>query len=202
MTVKQLRPILHTALAIPFVYYSYLLYQSDLGADPAETLNKAFGTLTIRLLLLNLLWGILIQITKIQAFRKLSILRRPLGVWTFIYAVFHVAFYFVKENDFNISMEQIITKLYLNFGAASWIILGLLALTSNDYSVRKLKFKSWKNLHRLVYAALYLTIIHYALIEKADPRWTAVYAIPITLLYLWRSIQSRTSSRLAKRPSN
>ncbi len=202
MTVKQLRPILHIVLLIPFVYYSYQLLFGDLGADPAEELNKALGTLTIRLLILNLLWGILIQITSFSAFRKFSILRRPLGVWTFIYALLHVTFYFIKENDRAIAISQIFDKFYLNLGALSLIILTLLALTSNDFSVRKLKFKNWKNLHRLGYVALYLSIFHYGLIEKADPRWAFAYMVPITLLYLFRVIQSKTSSRLAKRPSS
>ncbi len=202
MTVKQLRPIMHLALAIPVAYYTYRLFTADLGADPAEALNKAFGTLAIRFLIINLLWGILMQTTKIQVLRKFSILRRPLGVWTFVYAVFHIVFYFVKENDTGLAFDQMLTKLYLNVGAASWIILGILALTSNDFFVRKLTFKKWKALHRLAYVSLYLSIMHYSLIEKADPRWTVIYGLPITLLYLFRVIQSKISSRLVKRPSS
>lgn len=202
MTVKQLRPILHIALTMPALYYAYRLYTADLGADPAEELNEAFGSLSIRLLLANLLWGILIQITKIQTLRKFSVLRRPLGVWTFFYVCLHIAFYFVKENDVTIAIDQIFTKLYLNAGAAAWVILGLLTLTSNDFFVRKLTHKKWKMLHRLAYASLYIAIMHYSLIEKADPRLTVIYGLPITLLYLFRVIQSRISSRSLKRPSN
>lgn len=202
MTVKQLRPVMHILLLTPLFYYAYRLYNADLGADPAVELNKALGSLSIRLLLVNLLWGILIQITKIQALRKYSILRRPLGVWTFVYVCLHVAFYFVKENEASIALNQIIDKLYLNAGAAAWVILGVLAFTSNDFSVRKLTHKKWKMLHRLAYASLYISIMHYSLIEKADPRWAAIYGLPITLLYLFRLIQSKISSRLVKRPSS
>lgn len=202
MTVKQVRPILHIALAAPITYYAYLLYTTNLGADPAEKLNEAFGTLTIRVLILNLIWGSLIHVTNFNALRKFSILRRPMGVWTFVYAVLHVTFYFIKENDWSVSIPQIYDKLYLNLGAAAWIILAVLAITSNDFSLRKLKQRKWKNLHRLVYIALYLAIAHYALIEKADPRWTVIYALPVSIIYLWRLIQSIASSRLTKRPSS
>lgn len=202
MTVKHVRPFLHAALLIPLLYYAYRLFTADLGADPAEKLNEAFGALTMRLLLINLIWGALIHITKLNVLRRFSILRRPLGVWTFIYAVFHVIFYFIKENDWSVSIPQVYDKLYLNFGAIAWIILGLLAITSNDFALRKLKPKKWKNLHRLVYVAFYLGVAHYALIEKADPRWTVIYGLPLTVLYLFRLIQSIASSRFFKRPSN
>jgi sulfoxide reductase heme-binding subunit YedZ len=94
--------------------------------------------------------------------------RRFLGVVTFLYLVAHLFFYLVMEGLEPQAFTQLYSKLYLALGFSAWLILLALALTSNNFSVRKLGGRRWKRLHRSVYAASALITVHILLIEKAD----------------------------------
>jgi sulfoxide reductase heme-binding subunit YedZ len=64
------------------------------------------------------------------------------------------------------------------------MILLPLALTSNQWAVRTLR-KNWKRLHRLVYLAAILVVIHYVWLVKSDIREPLLYgALVIFLLAL------------------
>lgn len=86
--------------------------------------------------------------------------RRDLGVAAFGYALWHLVIYFARK----VEMPVLILREGVEPGmAAGWIafvLLALLALTSNDASVRRLK-RGWKVLHRLVYPAAVLTFAHW-----------------------------------------
>jgi sulfoxide reductase heme-binding subunit YedZ len=58
-------------------------------------------------------------------------------------------------------------KVYIIFGLIAFLILLAMAITSFQWWKRKLA-KNWKRLHRLVYLAVILIILHYALAQKGD----------------------------------
>lgn len=187
-------------LTLPFAYEAYRLIQNDLGAQPAEALNKNFGTITVRLFLINLYLGCWIALARPSAkiLTNLIPLRRPLGVACFFYCVLHFAFFFFREGDFTIAFENLLSKRYLILGLLGLIGLTALAITSNDWSVRKLKFKNWKYLHRSVYVILFLAAGHNLSIEKADLRTATFYYVPLLLLLTFRLVtRLRPRSSLA-----
>ncbi|MDY7052334.1 MAG: iron reductase, partial [Limnospira fusiformis LS22] len=69
------------------------------------------------------------------------------------------------------------------------IIFTLLAITSNDWSVKRLK-KNWKRLHELTYLAMFMLTWH--VFDKMAGQWTyltpfgAIMITGITLLFLVR----------------
>ena len=65
------------------------------------------------------------------------------------------------------------------------MILLPLALTSNQWAMRKLR-KNWKRLHRLVYLAGILVIIHFVWLVKSDIRDPLAYGALLTLLLVLR----------------
>lgn len=162
--------IFRVLLLLPFVYWAYLLFTGALGADPAKSLNHKLGEFALYCLLLNLLIGVLISFSfKFPKYLRFLVTnRRYLGVTTFVYLIFHVLLYFTMESFESQAYTQLFTKLYLIFALIAWLILLVLAVTSNNFSVRKLGGKRWKNLHRLVYVACILITAHVLLIEKAD----------------------------------
>jgi methionine sulfoxide reductase heme-binding subunit len=173
---KRTKWIFYFLLSLPLVWLAYNLYIDNLGAQPAETLNKRLGKYTLYLLLANLYWGCMSALIPSPAsFRKLLMklnpLRRPLGVATFFYALLHFVSYFLREGDFTVAFKQIVEKKYLIFGYMALLLLLLLAITSNNFSVRKLKAKKWKVLHRFVFVAFFLVTVHVLLIEKRS--WLA-----------------------------
>lgn len=162
--------IFRVLLVLPGFYWVFLIFFTDLGADPAKNLNHKAGEIALYYILLNLVLGILVSF-KIKLPVKLRFLllnRRYLGVLSFLILIFHVFLYFAIESFEPQAIEQIFTKNYLIFGSLAFIILFALAITSNDFSVRRLKIRIWKKLHRFVYLASFFFSVHILLIEKAD----------------------------------
>jgi sulfoxide reductase heme-binding subunit YedZ len=88
--------------------------------------------------------------------------RRDLGVATFSYALLHTLVYLQRKAD----VALIVAEGIESGMATGWfalLLFVLLALTSNDASVRTLGPR-WKSLHRLVYPAALLTFAHWLLL--------------------------------------
>ena len=99
--------------------------------------------------------------------------RRDFGIAVFGYALLHLAVYLARKQQFGIIWSEG-TQMDLLTG---WIAMALflpLALTSNDASVRWMR-QSWKLLHRLVYPAAALTLLHW-LLTAFDPTSAIVHA--------------------------
>ena len=154
----------------PVAYWAYLIFFGNLGADPAKSLNHKAGEIALYYILLNLAIGVLIDFkVKFPKYTRFLLLnRRYLGVLSFFILVFHAFLYFTMESFEFKAVEQLYTKTYLIFASLAFFILAALAMTSNDYSVRKLTIKKWKYLHRTIYLASFFFSIHILLIEKAD----------------------------------
>ncbi len=160
-------------LFVPMGILTWQIFNGSLGANPPEKLNLELGSWTYHYLAANLIWGGVLAVGWMpQKLRRFTSLRRQLGVVTFIYVLFHFIFYVLKEGDIPIALTQVYQKLYLILGFTGLLILLLLALTSNNFSVRKLGGRNWKTLHRLAYLVLPLATVHYFLIEKKDWRVT------------------------------
>ncbi len=157
-------------LLLPAAYWIYLIFFGDLGADPAKNLNHRTGEIALYYIMLNLLVGILISFkVKFPAYLRFILTnRRFLGVLTFTILFFHVGLYFAMEGFEKTAFVQLVTKTYLILALIAWLILLVLAVTSNDFSVRKMGGKRWKLLHRTVYVASLFFSLHILLIEKTD----------------------------------
>jgi sulfoxide reductase heme-binding subunit YedZ len=100
--------------------------------------------------------------------------RRHLGVAGWTYLAVHIAFHFVMEAGILEGVDAIWHAQYLWLGAAAASCITLLAITSNNLS-QKLLGRYWTYLHRSVYIAFILAILHTLLIEKADtPHFSAI----------------------------
>ena len=73
--------------------------------------------------------------------------------------------------DYGFYFSQIFSlvlgKVYLLVGTLALLLLIPLAITSFDYFIRRMG-KNWKRLHWLVYPAVVVSILHYALAQKGD----------------------------------
>ncbi|PIS11851.1 MAG: hypothetical protein COT73_01715 [Bdellovibrio sp. CG10_big_fil_rev_8_21_14_0_10_47_8] len=157
-------------LLVPAGYWVYLIGSGSIGVDPAKTLNHKTGEIALYYILFNLLLGILISFSfRFPVFlRFLLMQRRFVGVLSFVFLIFHIFLYLTMEGFETKAWTQLVTKTYLIFGLGAWIILFALAVTSNDFSVRRLGVKRWKRFHRLVYIASALFTAHILSIEKTD----------------------------------
>jgi sulfoxide reductase heme-binding subunit YedZ len=81
-------------------------------------------------------------------------LRKPAGLWAFAFAGLHVWLFFLDNY-----WRKVWGEPYVYYGLAAVIILTLLAATSIRPAIRLLG-RNWKRLHRLVYAAGVLGMLH------------------------------------------
>lgn len=120
--------------------------------------------------------------------------RRHIGVAAFVYAVFHTVLYIVDMGSVRAMLDEF-TALGIWTGWAAFFIFIPLALTSNDYAVRKLG-ASWKSLHRYVYAAALATLVHWIFVHNNLGPALARF-VPLALLEgyrLWTVYNPKSSA--------
>ncbi len=160
---RYLRYALWILLAIPAIpllvdfifderYYSELMYES--------------GLLSVQLLFLTLCispFRVLTQ--KYQAFKStnrwLMTSRRYFGVASFGYAVIHL-FVYIREYPALADIFSQMFELDIALGWIAMILMTALAVTSNNYSVKRLGPR-WKKLHLWVYPTPVLLYFHWYL---------------------------------------
>ncbi len=178
------KPLVFVLCLLPLSSIVWRIFYGDLGSDPIETITFATGDWTLRFLLITL------AVTPFRQWFGLSALlrfRRMLGLYVFFYVCCHFLIWFILDHalSFGDMVEDIIDRPYITFGFSALMLLIPLAVTSNNVMVRKLG-KSWKKLHRLVYAIIILGVLHYLWLTKADYLEPGIYAIIAGVLLFQR----------------
>ena len=113
--------------------------------------------------------------------------RRYFGVATFAYAVPHLLAYLWKLASVAKVLEEG-AEAGMWTGWIALIIFLALAITSNNFSTRKLG-QRWKTLHRLVYLGAILTFVHWVLVAF-DPMSGLVHAGVLIALETYRVVRN------------
>jgi sulfoxide reductase heme-binding subunit YedZ len=152
----------------------------DLGANPIEEITHTTGDWALRFLLLCLAITPARRLLRAPA---LAPLRRSFGLAAFGYAVLHLFTYIGLDQGFawDVLFEDVRERRYVTAGFAAFLCLLPLALTSTRRAQRRLG-RRWRKLHRLVYAAAVLGVIHYLWLVKADLRPPLAYAALLATL--------------------
>ena len=185
MTRRQLGQLGLGALClIPLVAMTGAFATNRLGSDPVETLTHETGEWALRLLILTLC------VTPLRQFfgwSHLAPYRRTLGLMSFLYASLHFATYLTFDLDwsFHDLAEDIRERPYVTLGFSAFLILLPLAMTSTRRSIKRLG-RNWQRLHRWVYLALILAVLHFIWLVKADLREPLIYAGVAALVLAWR----------------
>jgi methionine sulfoxide reductase heme-binding subunit len=114
-------------------------------------------------------------------------LRRPLGVYGFLYLAGHLLAYAWLENAFEweIIWRDILERRAMSVGLVALLMLAPLALTSTNGWQRRLG-RRWKQLHRLVFLAVPLGVVHYFWLERDDITLPVMYTLIIAGLFILR----------------
>jgi methionine sulfoxide reductase heme-binding subunit len=118
---------------------------------------------------------------------NLKPIRRPLGVYGFCYITLHLLVYAWLSNGFDwaLILRDIGERRAMIVGLLGFALLIPLALTSTNGWQKRLG-RRWKVLHRLVYFAVPLSLLHYFWLERDIKDWVFVYAVLVTVLFLIR----------------
>lgn len=182
--------VLSLICAIPAGLLGYDLLTDNLGANPVETLEHTTGDWTIYFLLLTLSMTPLQQMLAPKWPIPFHLIRRTLGLSAFVYALLHLAIYFVFDMsaDLNEALTDIAERPFILIGMLALILLIPLAITSTQGWQRRLK-RNWQTLHKLVYPITFLGILHYALLVKADLFMPLLYMTLFGILMLMRQFK-------------
>jgi sulfoxide reductase heme-binding subunit YedZ len=123
-------------------------------------------------------------------FKRLRRYRKLFGLYAFGYSVLHFLFFIADKN-----LWQVFDEYNYIIGLISFLILALLAATSNNWSIRELR-GTWKSLHKWAYAAGVLAVVHLIFLEKDS--WI-VYAVVLGIGFLIRLYSVRLNGRLGPR---
>jgi sulfoxide reductase heme-binding subunit YedZ len=171
-------------------------FAGTLGANPLEALLHRSGEIAIWTL------GAVLSLTPLrvlfprsQIIAALNRHRRAIGVSACVYGLLHVSAHILYEGGWG-GLMQSLSKPFIWYGLAGLSILLALAITSNQFSIRKLGGRNWKRLHRLAYIAAALLIYHQAIAGKGHwhiARW---------LLFILAALQLARMSKKFCKPSH
>jgi methionine sulfoxide reductase heme-binding subunit len=181
------KPVLALLLTLPMAWLVYATFNNLLGPNPAEALSRQTGDWTLRGLCLVL------AITPLRVLLQapgLLRLRRTVGVATFVYACVHLLCYawFDQGLDPTDIWRDILKRPFIWLGFSAWVLMLPLAATSFNTAIRWLGGRRWQALHRLVYVAALLSVLHFFWMRtgKNDFAEVWVYAAVLIGLMAWR----------------
>lgn len=181
--VSPFKTLVLGLLFLPGLYVAWQL-ASHGYARPYILANHDLGLWAIRLLFITLA---VTPFRQSLGLPKLIQVRRMLGVATFCYALAHVTFYALDQSlRLWVVAREIALRYYLTIGFVGLLILLALAATSTDAMVRRLGGKKWAALHRLVYGAGALVVVHFFIQVKADVTEPLVMGGMFVWLMGWR----------------
>lgn len=187
-----LRAAALAVLFLPFAFLAADWFDGDLAARPWDTLARWSGRWALWFLLLTLA---ITPLRRIAEWPRLVVVRRRLGVGTACYAGFHL-FCFLGAQGFSLGQtaSEIVLRVYLAIGLSAFLILLALAATSTDRALRWMGGPGWQVLHRLVYPAALLAVLHFFLQSKAGGTEPALRGGLLLWLLAWR-VQFRFATR-------
>lgn len=194
------------ALTVMVVLLAQFVANSHYVPDYNPTLVNS-GKWAIRFLLISLA---MTPLNTLLGWRAGIKLRKPAGLWAFAFGITHFLFYVAAVEG--TWLQYPIPDSYTALGVAGLLILTAMAATSTRWAMRQLG-RWWKRLHRLVYAAGILVVVH-ALLETSGKRVATVdpqanievsiYILLLTLLLAARlpAVRSALGNwRQRRRPS-
>ena len=168
---------------VPLAVLGCDLAQGGLGPDPVAAIEHRLGRTAVYLLLATL------SVTPILRFCRINLVRfrRALGLLTFLYAALHLTAWVVLDMGlmWSEALRDVVRRPYLKIGMAAWVILAILAATSSNRAIRALG-RRWKTLHRLVYPAAGLAILHWLMAYKLWPAWGLTMGAALVILLALR----------------
>ena len=176
-----LKVVVWVVALTPVAGLLYGVWTDDLTVNPIEYVTRELGETALRLLLaslaltpLRILFGISWPVT----------LRRLVGLFAFSYLCLHFAVWIVLDHffDWRTMGDDIVKRPWITVGVAALLLLVPLAATSTTGMIKRLGGVAWRRLHRLVYVAATLGVLHYIWLAKKVLIQPWVYAAVLAVL--------------------
>ena len=182
------------AALLPLLLLIDAVIGNRLGADPAKTIVDELGTWALIFLWLTLA---ITPARRLFNWRKPLLFRRMMGLYAFFYAVLHLASVgtFILGWRTDLIVREVTERPYVIAGFVAFVLLLPLAVTSTRGWQARLGRK-WRSLHRLVYPASALVLLHFVWLIRASYAEALLYGLLLAFLlgirlYYWRNGRTR-----------
>ncbi|HUE75751.1 MAG TPA: protein-methionine-sulfoxide reductase heme-binding subunit MsrQ [Chloroflexota bacterium] len=176
-----LKPGIFWGALVPLAYLVYRAGTDQLPTNPIAVVQNETGLTALILLLATIACT---PAKRLFGWTWQMRVRRELGLFAFFYAMVHFAAYLVLDQFFDVSaiVEDIAKRPFITVGFAALMLLVPLAITSTHSWVRLLGYDRWRRLHRLVYVAGILGVVHFIWRVKIDLSQPLIYAFVLAVL--------------------
>jgi len=176
--------LVHISASLPLLLTAYEYLTNTLPIVLDRHLVIRFGAVGLAFLVAAFS---ITPISILTGSTKLKPIRRPLGVYGFCYIALHLLAYAWLSNGFDwaLILRDISERRAMSIGLLAFALLIPLALTSTNGWQKRLG-RRWKVLHRLVYFAVPLSILHYFWLERDIKDWVIAYMVLVMILFAVR----------------
>ena len=175
--------LIYVAAAVWVAWVFYLGVTNQLGAEPINKLERAYGAMGLKFLIAGLL------VTPLRNWTGINLIkfRRAIGVTTFFLIAAHFMVWALLDvQSFSRVWTEIVKRKYVTVGMAAFVMMIPLAFTSNNLSIRKIGPLVWRKLHKLVYPAAILAGVHYLWLVKGFQIEPIIYMAVILAMLAFR----------------
>ena len=176
--------LVHVIASVPLALTAYEYLTGSLPIVLDRHLVIRFGAVGLAFLVASFS---ITPISILSGKTNLITIRRPLGVYGFCYIALHLLAYAWLSNGFDwpLILRDIGERRAMSIGLLAFVLLIPLALTSTNGWQKRLG-RRWKVLHRLVYFAVPLSVLHYFWLERDIKDWVLVYGALVAILFAIR----------------
>jgi sulfoxide reductase heme-binding subunit YedZ len=163
---NYLRIGVHAFGLAPLAYLGVCALTNQLTINPIQNVEQRLGHYALYMLVASLA---ITPLNTLFGWRQPLRHRRTLGLYAFFYACLHFTVFFGVDYFFDVREVLMLTieKPYIWLGLSGLIILIALAVTSFRWWMKKMGV-GWRSLHRTVYLAAIILVIHYAWAKKGN----------------------------------
>jgi len=158
--------VIHVCGWFPLFITLYQVLTGNLTANPIQAVEQRLGRVALYFLIASLACTPIVTLT---GWREPIKRRRALGLYAFMYTSLH--FMVFAGVDYGLDLPQLAKltseKPFILLGLTAGLIFFALAITSFKWWMRQMG-KGWQNLHRTIYLAGIIVVIHFAMARKAN----------------------------------
>jgi sulfoxide reductase heme-binding subunit YedZ len=211
------KPAVFVAALYPAGWIIWAAYTGNLSADPLVDITHRTGDWTLRFLCITLA---ITPLRRFTGWNSVIRFRRMLGLFAFFYGSSHFLIYVVADRFAGLVefpqgivswdtaarlaasiWDDIYQRPYITVGFSALVLMIPLAVTSTAGWIRRLGGRNWRVIHRLIYPAAILGVVHYWWLVKADIRDPAMYGAIVAVLLGIRVYWSRRRLAVGATPT-
>jgi len=187
---RIVKPVLWVAGLGPLAYQVWAFLTGHLEAEPVKGMEHFTGRTAIIILFITLT---ITPLRRLTGWNGLIKVRRLIGLFAFFYALIHFSIFLVfdLELSFGDLTKEVVERPWITVGFSALLILAVLAITSPLAMVRRLGGKRWRAIHRLIYLAAILGMVHFFWSQKKDIRLPLIYATVLGAIFAMKLFLAR-----------